>query len=122
MKRGRSTGTPSLAQCARFDDIHEIGCIACIRKTGLAMPCEIHHLTTGGRHGQKRLGHDHTVGLCPWHHRGMRPETISRAQMAARFGPSYADEPRRFREVFGNDDVLLKLQNDAIEKLTQRAA
>jgi hypothetical protein len=39
-----------------------------------------------------------------------------------RFGPSYARTPRAFREVFGQDDVLLAYQNDLIARLGAEAA
>lgn len=111
MKRGRSTGNPTKAQQARFDAIKEHGCIACRIRGMHAVPCEIHHLTIGGKHGQKRRGHDFTIGLCGHHHRGLplwHAETFDA-------GPSYALEPRRFREVFGHDDALLAYQNELIE-------
>ena len=34
--------------------------------------------------------------------------------LAFGLGPSYATEPRRFREEFGSDDELLAFQNQAI--------
>lgn len=108
MKRGRSTGTPTKAQQARFDAIKHIGCIAC-RECGIGWaPAEIHHLTVGGKHGQKRRGHDFTVGLCCFHHRG---EPLP---WQDKCGPSYALQPRAFRERFGQDDVLLEKQNALI--------
>jgi len=92
MKRGRSTGKPTAAQQVRMDAIREIGYIVA-RSLGLGyVPCEVHHLTVGGKHGAKRRGHDFTVGLNPWSHRGepfggMSAETCERL-----FGPSYAKQ------------------------------
>ena len=116
MKRGRSTGTPTTADVIRFEAIHRLGCIAS-RKRGQVLPCEIHHLTVGGRHGQKRRGHQFTVGLSPWHHRGEPMYGMSHSECEARFGPSYARQPRLFRETFGQDDELLAYQNDLIARL-----
>lgn len=113
MKQGRSTSTPTQGQAARFEQIKRIGCICCWIKGVEHVPAEIHHLTIGGKHGQKRRGHDYTIGLCQWHHRGVLP--YAGAQLAAGLGPSYALEPRRFREAFGSDDQLLEFQNQAIE-------
>lgn len=112
MKTGRSTSAPTIAQAHRFALIKEIGCICCWIKGVPNVPAEIHHLTIGGKHGQKRRGHDCTIGLCQWHHRGVLP--YIGAQLAAGLGPSYALEPRRFREEFGTDDLLLDFQNQAI--------
>lgn len=116
MKRRRSTGNPTLAQRQRMDAITDIGCIVA-QALGLGyIPCEVHHLTVGGKHGQKRRGHDFTIGLNPWSHRGepfggMDADTCERL-----FGPSYAKQPRRFRQEIGNDDYLLDLQNTLLEK------
>lgn len=112
MKIGRSTGNPTRTQQARFDAIKELGCICCLRD-GQLMPAEIHHLTIGGKHGQKRRGHDFTIGLCSWHHRGVI-EYGTTALYAERYGPSYALQPRLFRETYGQDDALLARQNEAI--------
>lgn len=116
MRTGRSTGKPTTAQVARFEAIHRTGCVAC-RKRGQVSHAEIHHLTTGGLHGQKRRGHDHTIGLCEWHHRGVGV----RAELEPRLGPSYARDPRRFRETFGRDEELLAYQNDLIASMEEAA-
>lgn len=113
MRSGRSTGTPTKAQQARFDAIKGVGCIACRMQSIPVWAVEIHHLTIGGKHGQKRRGHDFTVGLCAWHHRG--EGALPEHRMAALYGPSYAREPRLFRETFGQDDVLLAYQNDFLQ-------
>lgn len=116
----RSTPKPTRLQVARFEAIHHLGCIAC-RKRGQVTPCEVHHLTIGGRHGQKRRGHDFTIGLCPWHHRGEPTFGLSHIVCECRFGPSYAREPRRFREVFGQDEELLAYQNELLAKFWEAA-
>jgi hypothetical protein len=110
VKRGRSTGTPTPAQLARFRAIREIGCVPCLQR-GYWTACEVHHLTVGGRHGQKRRGHDYTIGLCTWHHRGKVPQPTLAALL---YGPSYAEQARAFRAEFGQDDVLLARQNELI--------
>lgn len=122
MKKGRSTTTPTKAQQARFDAIKDIGCIVA-RSLGLGwVPCEIHHLTVGGKHGAPRRGHDFTVGLNPWSHRGEPIGGMSAARCEELFGPSYARQPRRFRQEIGSDDYLLDLQNTLIEENTRKAA
>lgn len=115
MRRGRSTGNPTKAQRVKHNAIREAGClVAHIR--GLAyVPCELHHLTIGGKHGAKRRGHDFVIGLNPWSHRGVPFGGLSAQQCAAMFGPSYAREPRRFRAYFGDDDALLARQNEILE-------
>lgn len=125
MKRGRSTGNPTKAQKLRFQSIHLVGCIACLQQKPkvpdrFMLETEVHHLTVGGLHGQKRRGHDETIGLCRWHHRGENGHWIT--QPESMYGPSYARTPRRFRDTYGRDDVLLAYQNQLIQQLQERAA
>ena len=53
------------AEHRHLANVWALGCIICMR-SGLDSPAEVHHLTEGGR----RLGHMHTIPLCPAHHRG----------------------------------------------------
>ena len=116
MKRGRSTGKPTKAQQSRFEAIKTLGCIAC-RLAGIGnVPCDVHHMTVGGKHGQKRLGHDYTFGLCKWHHVGERIDFVET------IGPSFAKEPRKFREHFGSQDELLGKQNEVLSKYWRNVA
>ena len=96
----------------RFADIVQIGCLACLR-FGLHSDPDVHHLNLGGRAGQERLGDDFTIGLCPWHHRGILPPMLP-------VGPSLAKESRKFREFFGSDAELLMEQNRLILELRAR--
>lgn len=87
--------------------IRDIGCIVCRDRRLGFVPCEKHHLLTTGRHGTgKRRGEQATVGLCQYHHRGIGTPTPL-------LGPSYAREPRRFRELYP-DSWLLETQNALI--------
>ncbi len=81
------------------------------RSTGLLT--EVHHLTECGR----RLGHDFTIALCQWHHRGDPPVGMSKTEATGLYGPSYADGRRPFAEVFGSDDELLAIQNQLLENM-----
>lgn len=96
----------------RFADIVQIGCIACLR-FGYHSGPDVHHLNLGGHAGQKRMGDEYTIGLCPYHHRGILPPMIP-------VGPSLAKEPRAFREFFGSDAELLMEQNARILELRSR--
>lgn len=105
---------PTKAEAARMLAIREAGCIASrIRGLGF-VPCTVHHLTVGGRHGQKRRGHMMTVGLSEWHHLGRVPEGWTKDRARQVLGPSYALEPRAFREEFGDDDRLLAYQEELL--------
>lgn len=108
-----STGKPTKAQEERFRWIREVGCVACRMRMRGWQCAEVHHLTVTGQHGGKRRGHDFTVGLCPYHHRGAL-NGMSTVQAREELGPSLALEPRAFRELFGRDDRLLELQDEWI--------
>lgn len=110
MKRGRSTTTPTKEEAARFEAIREYGCLVCRAFFNMLAGAEIHHLTIGGRHGQKRRGHLFSIGLCPYHHRGHQQD-----REPLYLGPSYALQPKKFRERFGQDDELLEKQNRLLE-------
>jgi hypothetical protein len=104
----------------RFQRIYEIGCIACRHMGWFCQPCQVHHLNLGQHAGQKRLGDDHTIGLCPWHHQGLPMGAMSRDKTRDTLGPSMALEPVRFREAFGSDGALLAEQNRLIERAELR--
>lgn len=117
MRRGRSTGKPTAAHIARWDRIKDPdngpGClVAHILGVGW-LPATIHHFTVGGKHGQKRRGHEFTIGLNEWSHLG-KPLTDygwNEEDCERILGPSYAKSPSAFRAMFGSDDDLLALQN-----------
>lgn len=115
---GTGLPAPTVAEARRMDLIALGGCICCWEFAEIEALCEVHHLTTGEHHGQLRRGHAFTVGLCPWHHRGaiQLGDSLSRlrhapGQLANLVGPSYARQPNAFREAFGGDDALLRLQS-----------
>jgi hypothetical protein len=97
----------------RCQRIAEIGCLACAKRGWFCDP-DVHHLNLDGHAGQQRIGNEATIGLCPWHHRAVTWCHWSRQRMTECFGPSLALEPDRFRQVFGSDDDLLRLQNELI--------
>ena len=99
----------------RFGRIYEIGCIACYKR-GWFNECQVHHLNLGEHAGQKRLGDEFTIGLCPWHHVGEPIGILSAQECWRRFGPSMKLQPLKFREVFGSDQDLLRFQNERIEE------
>lgn len=114
MRQGRSTGKPTAAHAARFHHIRAIGCIASLLDArGGVMP-EVHHLNQGGYHGGKRRGHDFTIGLSPWHHRGIPPEGMNERQAREWLGPSYKLHKMAFRARYGTDDQLLETTNKLI--------
>lgn len=106
----------SLTAKMRDVAIRDIGCICCLKR-GIFSHCAKHHLISTGHHGNgKRRGEQFTIGLCDYHHQGGASVGGSRArEMAHNYGPSYADNAREFRDVFGDDESLLAEQDRLID-------
>lgn len=113
-----STTKPTMAQQARLDAIHGLPCCAC-RLEGVAQPSttEAHHLVDKGYRIHSG-GHDATIPLCGWHHRGdvhgcqvlCNPPTMANAEKA--YGPSLALNKKAFKAKYGTERELLE-QTDA---------
>lgn len=86
----------------RFRALQDIGCICCLLDGYRNIPAEIHHITEAGR----RLGHDHTIPLCPWHHRSAAESVYDHFK-----GPSLAKGKRDFEERYGTEIELLAKVN-----------
>jgi hypothetical protein len=104
-----STGKPTKAQEERFRRLQDLGCIACRHELRWTQP-EIHHLVEG----QRRLGHDHTIPLCPWHHRGLPAYDLDTADTEATLGPSLARSKRKFVARYGTERALLAEVDDRL--------
>ena len=90
-------------------------CVACMNNINVTMcgPIEIHHLTVGDKHGALRLGHDYTVGLGAYHHRGVLGPRGTFAGYLSCHGPSLALHPREFRRLHDGAEML-DYQNELI--------
>lgn len=87
-------------------------CICCHQLDLPSSYVEIHHLLSGNR----RIGHLATVGLCPWHHRGIALEGHTAQSMGIEYGPSLAHGSKPFRARFGSDADLLAYQDAMLDK------
>ncbi len=102
------------ADRARFELLKQMPCIACVRAGKTILFCgetEIHHLLSGGR----RIGHQATVPLGAWHHRGVLRGAAGRSAMIGLFGPSLADGSKPFHDKHGTDSELLAETNRRIQ-------
>lgn len=87
--------------------MQDVGCIACIiegEKRGedrRGTPADIHHRING-----YRMGHQHTIPLCPWHHRGVTAFGKGKHETVIALGPSKALHPIAFRDEYGTDEEL----------------
>jgi hypothetical protein len=114
-----STGKATKMQVKRFEAIKESGCICCRLSSVAPQYPEIHHLLSGGR----RRGHDETIGLCAWHHRGVKPDYYqTKREVRALMGPSLAEGSKPFHAEYGSDDQLLQIQNELIGCGNERVA
>lgn len=115
---GRSKAATT-AQVLQFDDLFHIGCIAC-RLAGVGwVPPEQDHRNKCDLAGMKRTdgGHDDTLPLCQWHHRGIRFEGYgSEAAHIRVFGPSKHLHKKRFIERFGTIAELYVIRDDLLER------
>lgn len=91
--------------------MQELGCIASLLDGVPGVPGEIHHLLSGGR----RISHDHTVCLSPWHHRGLLPSGRKAEEFAEVHGPSLALAPNAFRRRYGDGEELLAIQDALLD-------
>lgn len=102
-------GSPKKADVDRFQKMQSVGCVACYIDGQRGVQCDVHHVLSGGR----RIGHQATIGLCPWHHRGI--SNLGAQAASQLYGPSFARDPRQFKERYGTEVALLKLQNELLE-------
>lgn len=119
MPMHRAIAACNAEQQRRQDRCREFGCVACHMEGHPGVVPEIQHLTTCGR----TISQDHTIALCPWHHRG-EPFPIPSKKLAAKLmGPSLAVSARDFHARYGSDEELLTMQNDLIgfRALVQKA-
>jgi len=101
---------PTSRQLRRWRHAQDIGCVACILDGVGGVPGDVHHVLSGGR----RVSHDATVVLCPWHHRGVLPSGRKADEFAEVHGPSLAHTPNAFKRRYGSDEELLEIQDALI--------
>lgn len=109
---GRTT-RPTASQRRRMDALSKMPCIASVL-LGFKQPfkTEVHHITSGGR----RLGHDFTIPLNSWTHRGVLKSGYTQVSMTLAYGPSLALSKRAFVAHYGTELELLEIVN---KKLTE---
>lgn len=97
----------------RMESLKELPCLCCML-TGMNIVCgptEVEHVTDRGR----RLGHDKTLALGLWHHRGEKAfqyQGMTNQEMSGAFGPSLAHGRKPFEQRYGDEsEVLVRLQD-----------
>lgn len=109
------------AELARLARVKQLPCLACVKFGLHDIQCgatEANHLLSGG----KRRGHDSTVPLGIWHHRGIPLDGWSLHAMNAMFGPSLRLTSKKFHAEFGSDAELLAETEQLLAKQSVEAA
>lgn len=105
---------PKVDDIERFAKLYALGCVISRVFFDRWEPAEIHHLVEG----RKRLGHQSTIPLSPWFHRGVPPQFDMRPSEAEKqIGPSLARNKRAFVERFGSERELLDKTNALISQI-----
>lgn len=108
-----SLPAPTKSQVERFHLIYQIGCLACWIEIQRYSAPHVHHVLSGG----KRIGHDATIGLCPWHHdsvTNLRPTTAA-IEIGPPLGGTHAHK-KAFETRYGTELELLELQNRLVDQ------
>lgn len=117
LRKNRRPGNRAMTrrQSARILAVKRGGCLCCIAKGYPHDPdgpmVEAHHLLEGGL----RIGHEDTIGLCLWHHKGqIYVEGWDIDQHREWLGPSLAEGSVTFNAEWGSDDFLLEWQQERL--------
>jgi hypothetical protein len=89
----------------RMSRLKEMPCVCCRRR-----PVEIHHIVDKG-YRKHSGGHQATIPLCVYHHRGVLDDGWTAARMAFALGPSMALSKREFNYRYGGERALLDRVN-----------
>jgi hypothetical protein len=109
-----STGRPTKSQAVRLDSLSRMPCVCCVAE-GLQQPwpTEVDHLVDKGTR-EHSGGHDATIPLCAWHHRGLCLNGFTADLMKAHWGPSFALQGRTAASWYGTKRELLGRVNAVI--------
>lgn len=111
-----STGKTTKAEQLRLDRIHAMPCPPC-EKEKIAQPSrtEAHHLVDKGTRALSG-GHDATIPLCGWHHRGECVEYMSGREMKLVYGPSLKLHKREFIARYGTEREQLAVTDERLKQ------
>lgn len=107
--------TRTKSEQARFDNMKDLGCIACILDKRInpfeAVPCEIHHMD-----GRVKPGCElKTVPLCYFHHQGLPFDGKTEKELLQLIGPSWHKHRPYFRRKYGSDKEVIETVNKYLE-------
>ena len=102
----------------RFEVIKEYGgCVCCLLMGYTDIHASIEHVTERGRRkGSGSEQHSWTIGLDKWHHFGHCWSGQNRQKMIGMVGPSLAHGRKYFEEYFGEEEILVKIQDLIVKR------
>lgn len=102
-----STTRPTKSQSARLQAVSQMRCVCCeIEQVQQPFPTEVDHLVDKGYRIHSG-GHDATIPLDAWHHRGVCLNGWTADMMKAHYGPSFALQGRLAAKWYGTKRELL---------------
>lgn len=109
-----SLPSPTKAQLERWRVMQELGCVCCCLDQRTGVPSDIHHVLSGGR----RISHSHSLALCSYHHRSVKPSDtlLTDKQFKEMYGPALDANPKEFQQRYGTQQELLEIQEALIQK------
>jgi len=120
LRKNRRPGNQPMtpAEAERVTAAKTTACIPCLVWARMGnMPAADVATCSGYDHkksGNIRRGHTFGFASCDWHHQRLKPDDWSFAAMTKHFGPSLMDGSSLFREVYGDNDALIALQDEIL--------
>lgn len=112
-----STGRPTKAQNVRLDAVSRMRCVCCeIEGVPQPFPTEVDHLVDKGYRIHSG-GHDATIPVCGWHHRGVCRDGMSSDTMKAHYGPSFFLQAKTAAKWYGTKRDLLARVNAKLARV-----
>jgi hypothetical protein len=106
----------------RMDTIaHYCGCLPCLLMGYPNVRTSIEHVTERGRRVGGDEQHQHTIGLCAWHHFGyFEGGYYDEQRLTEALGPSLALGRHRFEEAFGDEvSILVPVQDFLLDRFAE---
>lgn len=106
---------------SRIETIKRMPCIACLKNLNhkIIYPTEAHHIVDMG---YRRLsgGHQATLPLCRWHHRGEPIAGLGNTETERQCGPSMFHTKKAFVKRYGTERELLAEVNGILEQVNDK--
>jgi hypothetical protein len=96
------------------------GCLPCLLMGLKDVATTIEHVTERGRRVGQEEQHQHTIGLCEWHHFGVVWEGMTRHGLMKTVGPPLSFGRTVFEETFGDEvQILVPVQDFLLSQFAE---